>query len=427
MDGKDINMKNLIYILIILFISNLSRAQWTEQISGITSALWSVSAVDNNVVWICGGGGKVLRTTNGGANWDITTSPNSSLNLYSIWAVNDSVALVAGSGNAAIVYKTVNSGNNWSQVYYQYGGYINAISGYSLSTDDTLFMCGDPLGNRWQLWKSTNMGTSWDSTGLFLPVSGSEAGYWNSLYCLRGKYNEIKIWFGTNNTRIYKYSYGQNWTSQPTTGSTSIFRILFADSQGGVAGGESRLLFTSNGGQNWILSGNIPGSGWIIGLARIDGLNMFYARNNSIYRTTNGGINWVLLTSQAGNYYHMIKARTGNNIWAVRDNGGISKYTYTIDIKPISSEIPEKYSLLQNYPNPFNMTTNIKYALLMNGFVKLAVFDILGKELEILVNEKQNAGTYELSFDAARYSSGIYLYKFSSGDYTDVKRMVLVK
>ena len=89
--------------------------------------------------------------------------------------------------------------------------------------------------------------------------------------------------------------------------------------------------------------------------------------------------------------------------------------------------IPTKYELAQNYPNPFNPTTKINFALPKNGFATLKVYDVLGRQVALLMSEVKQAGYYSIDFDASKLSSGIYFYKLESGTFTDVKRMVLVK
>jgi hypothetical protein len=91
------------------------------------------------------------------------------------------------------------------------------------------------------------------------------------------------------------------------------------------------------------------------------------------------------------------------------------------------NEIPKVYSLAQNYPNPFNPATNISFGLPKSGLVRLVVYDLLGRVVSTLVNEHRQAGTYSVSFDAANLSSGIYFYKIESGDFSSIKKMVLVK
>jgi hypothetical protein len=89
--------------------------------------------------------------------------------------------------------------------------------------------------------------------------------------------------------------------------------------------------------------------------------------------------------------------------------------------------IANEYSLMQNYPNPFNPTTTIKFSIMKPEFVKLAVYDITGKEVSVLVSTQMTAGNYTVDFDASKLSSGIYFYKIFAGDFTGVKKMMLIK
>lgn len=104
------------------------------------------------------------------------------------------------------------------------------------------------------------------------------------------------------------------------------------------------------------------------------------------------------------------------------------KYSQTVGISPISETAPLKYSLAQNYPNPFNPTTKIRYDIFGNKTsTRIVIYDITGRELIELINEKQNKGTYEITFDATEFASGIYFYKLITEHYTDTKKMVLIK
>jgi len=92
-----------------------------------------------------------------------------------------------------------------------------------------------------------------------------------------------------------------------------------------------------------------------------------------------------------------------------------------------NNSLVNDFRLYQNYPNPFNPVTTISYELPSAGFVKLEIFDMLGNTITTLVNEKQNTGRYDINWNAAGYSSGIYFYKLSAGEFKDTKRMILLK
>jgi len=99
-----------------------------------------------------------------------------------------------------------------------------------------------------------------------------------------------------------------------------------------------------------------------------------------------------------------------------------------IGITPISTEVPDGYKLQQNYPNPFNPVTKIRFGIPAGSKAALLeIYDVIGRKVATLVNEQLTAGTYEVNFDASAYSSGVYYYKLVSGDFSEVKKMVLVK
>ncbi len=88
---------------------------------------------------------------------------------------------------------------------------------------------------------------------------------------------------------------------------------------------------------------------------------------------------------------------------------------------------PKDYKLFNNYPNPFNPSTKIRYAVPQSAFTTLKVYSITGKEVAVLVNEQKTPGFYEVKFDGAELSSGVYFYKLQSGSFSDVKKMILTK
>jgi hypothetical protein len=98
-----------------------------------------------------------------------------------------------------------------------------------------------------------------------------------------------------------------------------------------------------------------------------------------------------------------------------------------VGIKPLGNEIPKVYYIDQNYPNPFNPETNINFGLPKSSDVKLTLFNIQGREIDELVNSKLEAGKYSVNWNASNYASGVYFYRIESGNFKDVKKMVLIK
>ena len=116
--------------------------------------------------------------------------------------------------------------------------------------------------------------------------------------------------------------------------------------------------------------------------------------------------------------------RSGNNFDVYEVGFNTSGF---IAIENIGTIIPDEFTLSQNYPNPFNPATKIRFALPNSSFAKLIVYDMLGREIETLVNQQLNAGTYEVDWSADKFSSGVYFYRLEAGDFVSDKKMVLIK
>ncbi len=106
------------------------------------------------------------------------------------------------------------------------------------------------------------------------------------------------------------------------------------------------------------------------------------------------------------------------------DNDGTFEYSKIIEI---NVNVPLEFELNQNYPNPFNPSTTIKFSLPVTSNVKLSVFNILGEEVQIIVNETKEAGIYTINFNAAELNSGIYFYKLETRNFLLVKKMSLIR
>lgn len=444
-------MRTVIFILFIniLFISS-SSAQffWTEHVSGVTVSLTSVSNINGMNAWICGNNGTVLRTTDGGYNWTNLSGNGipANVSLVNIFGLNNSTAIVSGFiGSNTFVFRTTNSGTSWQQVFTQTGGFINSVW---MTAATNGFMEGDPVGGRWSLWKTTDSGANWDSSGLYLAQSGSESGWNNSLWL-----NGTKIWFGTNNSRIYYSSNsGTNWLVQTTPANVNIYSIWFETLSAltGFAAGDS-LRKTTNSGSIWLTNPSI-GAGNFNSFTGAGGVsNYWYIRNSQNIYASLGGTSWsIQYTAPAGLFNHMAAFRSGFTggpgfILAVRSNGGISRCNFFVEgVTIISGEIPSNYVLHQNYPNPFNAATVFKFEApllpsssgseVRGGYVRLITYNALGQEIGSLVNEVLQPGTYKVEWEGKDKPSGIYFYRFLVTDpnsgkivFNHTRKMVMIK
>jgi hypothetical protein len=379
------------------------------------------------------------------SNW-INASGNlsNSLSLTCIEAIDSSVAFVTGVTGGAYIFKTTNGGSNWVQQLSQPNGQLNSVWMRNASTG---FVEGNPVNGRWSLWRTTNGGSTWDSTGRYLPASVNESGFTNSLWC-KGD----TILFGTNQSRIYFSSnYGLSWVAKSTAPEGAIISLHYSFSALGFsisiwAAGSNYVLNSTNFGTSWTVYQGIPGTGAMTGLCDPNCAQMnsytnppiiFMARGNKIYFYD--GTGWyAFYTAPSGNYTMLFKKRNeppptpdclGTSLVGIRDNGGVSLCGCNFGgaVKKIGSEIPESFSLSQNYPNPFNPSTKFTYELPVTNYVKLVVCDVLGREVETLVNEQLKPGSYEVEWDGSNYPSGVYFYKLITESFSETKKMVLVK
>ncbi len=248
--------------------------------------------------------------------------------------------------------------------------------------------------------------------------------------------------------RIYRSTNaGVNWTT--TFMPVQIDCMTFYNATTGIASGvndlgNSKIFKTTNAGVNWNeiyatplrMFNNImtvPATGTAFAIGVTFDTSIFASSKIATLKTTNYGATWVskelntnqymmgLWIADADNFY---MSGGDLNVPAVvlkSTNGG------NVFVNTIGSELPDSYSLGQNYPNPFNPYTVISFQLSVVSDVILKVYDVMGREVRTLVNGNMQAGTYEVSFDGSGLNSGVYFYKISAGNYSETKRMILMK
>jgi hypothetical protein len=122
------------------------------------------------------------------------------------------------------------------------------------------------------------------------------------------------------------------------------------------------------------------------------------------------------------NFFWRVQAR---NIAGLGPWSDVSNFTVTSVVQ--EEGMPTEYSISQNYPNPFNPTTKIKFALPQRALTKIIIYDLLGREIQTLLNKELEAGYREVNFDATNFQSGVYFYRIQSGNFIQTKKMILIK
>ncbi len=325
-------MKILSLLTFICIILNFPvNSQWEEQVSPTTNPLYAVSVVNNSTAWICGRYGTVLRTTDGGANWSIVGSGyfQGYVNLFSVFALDDQTAFVAyhqgGIGDNTELFKTTDGGQNWSAVFQQTGGWIMDIKMY---TENTGFLYTSPLNTYWRFFNTSDGGSSWASLSQFPEQISVEFGHYNSTFT-----SGSQIFFGSNSGYIYHSTdSGYNWSLIPTV-QTNSYSVWFNNSSDGIVGEDNTLEVTTDGGSNWSLLTSLNGLDSISAITGV-GTDWWVANQNTVYYSDDNRVSWTTqYTTTSGKYTHMAKARNGNLIISVRNNGGISAYLTPVPVE----------------------------------------------------------------------------------------------
>lgn len=437
-------MKLYLHISLLIFLFNpnlLSQSGWVQQYFGINRGINSIHFIDENTGWAAYYGtngfssfGHIERTSNGGGNWNSVFGLNAE--IKDIKFVNSQTGWVLANGYVdtgiifRLIHKSTNSGLNYILQY------VDSLNPYFISLsviDHNNVIC---LKSNGTIIKTSNGGINWNS------INVDNIGFDMQFIDQTG-------WIIGGNNRIYNSANsGGSWIQiSQFPGSFSGY-IHFINLHTGFIANEN-LYKSSNGGLNWSL----------ISPLGITAKDVFFANeiqgwvsgaNGVIRYTSNGGLNWF--TQSMPNNYSSI---TFNSIQFINSNtgwcsgfgtlvypdllGAIVKTTNggVTSINQITSQIPSQFSLSQNYPNPFNPATKIKFQIpLLRGvdaegdrgvFVQISVHDILGREVAVLVNEQLVPGTYEVDWDGSAFPSGVYFYTITSGEYSETRKMVLLK
>jgi Predicted periplasmic ligand-binding sensor domain len=407
----------------ILFAHTGFSQQWViynSQNSPLKGTALEIIIDRANSKWMATDQGLARFKNNVWTVWDTTNSPLTDNDLQSIVKDKENNLWIATRNKGIFKF---DGNNNWRIFYYTNIGFtLKAVNRLRVDEDNTVWVCSMTMGllkhiqnDKWKWYHIGNSGIpdnsvndlkfekniKWVATvnggvGRFNDTSWTVYNYYNSPLESNWIMNigidaDNNKWFCTTFGGVAKFNSNQNqWT-------------IYTSTNSGLTYNNTSAIFIDNFNTKWI---GIQGGG-------------FVTYNDTTWNCLLAGNNTIL---------DFRKDRYGN-IWICTD-GYLRVYNSTgvIGVNEIKENNPSGYQLFQNYPNPFNSVTQIKYAISKSSNVILKVYNILGKEISTLINQKQNSGNYQITFDANNLPSGIYFYELAiNKTLRIVRKMILIK
>ncbi|MEO8513189.1 MAG: T9SS type A sorting domain-containing protein [Ignavibacteria bacterium] len=407
--------------------SNDRGSSWVNLNSGLTlTQFYRIASDPNNADHIIGGTqDNGTQRTLGTSNWAAAFGGDGGEVCFQ--SQNPQFILGETQGNG--VQRSQNGGYGWfngSNGLSGNGAWVGPIISHPT-------IAGKFYTARQQVFTSDDNGGSWT------PLSAGTAGVIEQLAISRTSPN---IMYATSGSAFYRSTNGGVAFTQLTTGlpNRTITSVYIHPDSSNVAimtlsgfGAGSKIYKTTNGAASWInISGNLPDSPVNDALIYYPGVStsIYYAAMDvGVFITSNYGASWVELADGLPNTVamHLDFHQATNKLRIGTHGRGVWQTDVPLGLINYNNQIPAAFSLQQNYPNPFNPVTIIKYDIVKDGFVKLAVYDILGKELKSIVNQSQKAGSYTAQFDGTGLTSGVYFYKLFSNGSTKTRKMIIVK
>lgn len=384
-----------------------------EIASGVIHVFWRDLRDGNSEVYY-------KRSTNGGNSWgtDVRLTNNSESSEFPSASSDGNTIIVtwfdSRDGNQEIYIKrSTDAGVNW-------GSDVRLTNNFAISDYPSISSAGSIFHMVWREFRdgppqiyykrSTDAGNTW----------GADTRIVNTVY--NAEYPSISAFGSIVNV---------TWSDDRNT-DIELYQKRSTD--GGTTWNSDARMTNSPGNSDY---SSVTASGVYVHIVwqddRDGNLEIYYKQS------TNSGSTWgtdTRLTNNSSGSYQPSIGVSGQVIHLVWEDtrDGNSEIYYKRNptgnptgITNTGGELPETFSLAQNYPNPFNPVTGFEFRIAESGLVKISVYDALGREVETLVNNELNPGTYKAEWDASKHNSGVYFYRLTAGTYIETKKMILVK
>jgi len=419
-----------------------------------SSTLTDINFIDKNIGYAAGGSygwhgytsGMLFITHDGGISWEIVPQFRGFF-ISQCQFYNNSAGFIIAGGWSTNVFKTTDAGSDWYSVFQDnYDSLGFGFTGAELAfTDDDV---GYIVGSYWRdpsngagILGSKDGGENWDLVWEY-PITEDIYYNLNSVHTI-----DNTFWAVGESGMIVKSEGIDSFTVINNVTNLPLDDIFFIDkNHGWISGGyfdedtlNLKLFKTKDGGQTWK---DIPHfiyqindmffenslHGWAVGNDTTN-TDSWPLGEGIILETFDGGETWIEIVEGLSNSLTGLHFKDGYG-WAVGGNGLVLKTkdgVNWIDQKS-GKTYANSFSLSQNYPNPFNPVTKIEYQLPKSSRVNLSIYNLLGQKVQTLVSKKQPAGNYKVEWDAAGYSSGVYLYKLKTNNgFSETKKLIILK
>jgi hypothetical protein len=432
-------------------VSSSGQPLWTQSLAMPTNPILVMNGFTVDAAGNAYATGYSIANLNG-TNSSMTTAKFNSDGSFGWLALRDGTPLgsdsadvgravaVDSSGNVFVTGETGTNGNkDIVTLKYKSMGQLQWASTYQASTgspDDAKGIAITPTGDVFVLGQTT--GSYADEDIVVLMYRGTDGALvWSDQYDAGAHLNETAsslLILGDGRIMVSGYTMVQNSTfdgivleyTDPGFRRYLLFRKLLLQYKGTVHSNNILNTLASDHEGNTFIGGYSTGSlgnmeAVLLKFAPDDNLTWethyspAYAGNvtvSSLAAKNDGGVAIAGFINGTGSPYHLYVASFGERPVAVTPQAGV---------------VPSTWAMFQNYPNPFNPRATIRYQIASVSQVHLVVYDILGREMATLVNEKKGPGTYESQFDGSRFASGVYFYRLTAGRFVQVRKMLLLK
>ncbi len=365
--------------------------------------------------WLAGSNGALFKTVDGGDNWQSISAY--SINFTALSSPSSQSVFIAGDQGELV--RSFDGGSTWQ---------VSSITN-SLNSEKRIKFFSDRIGYYLDLYqgnllKTINKGDNWDSLGE----------YFNGFYFS----DSLNGWVYTyplesNHTILYHTEDGGKSWSDTLALDNIVNSIFFKSKNIGWYSSDHTLYKSIDSGRTWMVVNQDIGFEIkkIIFINENEGYFLdgsgYSSEIVSLYYTNDGGIS--LYPIQNYTYLDDLHLFDSFNGFAVGNYGQILSFKNTVLSIENTKEklIPKSFYLTQNFPNPFNPTTTIKYILPKTSFVQIEIFDINGRKISTIRNSIQQKGIHFAKFDGSNLSSGVYLYRLTTKEKTETKKMVLIQ